>query len=99
METATIHEDLPEYQNFSILRREEKEAIGPFSQNQIVELLYEGAVRADDLVYYTDSGKWQPLHQVFERGAFRGDQPRNGRPGSGVLHRRPRESGVESESP
>jgi hypothetical protein len=58
--------ELPEYQIFSILRQGEEEPIGPFSQNQIVRLLNEGAVRPFDLIYYEDLGAWKPIRDVFE---------------------------------
>jgi hypothetical protein len=63
---TTSKEELPEYQIFSILRRGEKEPIGPFSQNQIVDLLNDGEIQAEDLVYYDDIGEWRPLRDVFE---------------------------------
>ncbi len=58
--------ELPEYQIFSILRQGEEQPIGPYSQNQIVRLLNEGAIRPHDLVYYDDIGEWRPLREVFE---------------------------------
>ena len=57
--------ELPEYQVFTILRKGEESPIGPYSQNQIVELLNEGKVRQDDLIYYEGLGDWQPLGSVF----------------------------------
>ncbi len=58
--------ELPEYQIFSILRQGETEPIGPYSQNEIVELLREGDVGKDDLVYYPELSEWTPLSEVFE---------------------------------
>ncbi len=63
---TTMTEELPEFQIFSILREGEADAIGPYSQNQIVELLNQGDVKATDLVYYEGWGKWQPLEEVFD---------------------------------
>jgi hypothetical protein len=58
--------ELPEYQIFSILRQGEEEPIGPYSQNQIVRLLNEGAIRPFDLIFYEDLGAWKPIRDVFE---------------------------------
>lgn len=61
-----LPEELPEYQIFTILRQGEKDPFGPFSQNQIVELLNRGEIRDVDLVYYDGIGEWRPLSEVFE---------------------------------
>ena len=63
--SATTQE-LPEHQFFHVLRQGEQEAIGPFSQKQLVELLNEGAIGASDWVYYDALSDWTPLSQVFD---------------------------------
>ncbi len=62
----TTTAELPEYQIFSILRTGEEDPIGPYSQNQIVQLLNDGDVLASDLVYYEALGDWKPLGEVFD---------------------------------
>ena len=57
--------ELPEYQIFSILRRGEEDPIGPYSQNEIVNLLNKGDVKSHDLVFYEGLGEWEPLREVF----------------------------------
>ena len=57
--------ELPEYQIFSILRKGEEEPIGPYSQNEIIELLNGGYVDKHDLVYYESLGEWRSLGDVF----------------------------------
>ena len=58
--------ELPEYQIFSILRQGEQEPIGPYSQNELVELLKTEQIRSSDLVYYSDLTEWKPLSEVFD---------------------------------
>lgn len=62
----TTKEELPEHCPFHILRRGEEVPIGPFSQDQIVELLNESSIKASDYVYYAEMKNWKPLHQVFD---------------------------------
>lgn len=62
----TTTTDLPEYQIFSILRGGEEDPIGPYSQNQIVDLLNDGDILSSDLVYYEGLENWQPIGEVFE---------------------------------
>lgn len=59
-------EELPEHCIFHVLRRGEEQPIGPFSQNQLVELLNESAIQASDYVYYDAMSDWKPIHQVFD---------------------------------
>lgn len=59
-------EELPEHQIFHVLRQGETEPIGPYSQNQLVELLNEEAIRANDFVYYPELSGWTSLSQVFD---------------------------------
>ena len=58
--------ELPEYQIFSILKSGSDEALGPYSQNEIVELLNQGSVRSSDLIFYEGLESWQPLGEIFE---------------------------------
>ena len=58
--------ELPEHQIFHILRNGEQEPIGPYSQNELVELLNQEQIRADDYVYYPELEGWKPLSQVFD---------------------------------
>lgn len=58
--------ELPEYQIFHVLRIGEQDPIGPFSQNQLVELLNEKTIKANDYVYYPELTGWKPLSQVFD---------------------------------
>ena len=46
-----ISEELPEHQIFHILKQGAEEAIGPYSQIQIGQLLNEGQIEASDYVY------------------------------------------------
>jgi len=57
--------ELPEYQIFTILRDGEEEPIGPYSQNEIVELLNQGEVTKNDLVFYDALGEWKKIKEVF----------------------------------
>lgn len=61
-----MSEELPEYQIFHILRKGEQKSIGPYSQDELVELLNSGTVKTSDLVYYSKMDDWQPLSQVFD---------------------------------
>ena len=58
--------ELPEHQIFHILRKGDQEPIGPYSQNEIVELLNNSDVKSSDYVYYPELSGWKPLSQVFE---------------------------------
>tara|TARA_R110002096_G_scaffold200639_13_gene384772 strand:+ start:27425 stop:28039 length:615 start_codon:yes stop_codon:yes gene_type:complete len=58
--------ELPEYQIFSILRSGEETPIGPYSQNQLVELLNEGAIKSKDFVFYEGLENWTPISEVFD---------------------------------
>lgn len=58
--------ELPEYQIFSVLRQGEESPIGPYSQNQLVELLNEGAIKSKDFVFYEGLADWTPISEVFD---------------------------------
>lgn len=51
---------------FSILKRGERDPIGPYSQDGLLALLNDGEVGLNDLVYYDGIGEWKPIHEVFE---------------------------------
>ncbi|MDF1811425.1 MAG: GYF domain-containing protein [Verrucomicrobiales bacterium] len=59
-------EELPEHQIFHILRNGEQEPIGPYSQNQLVELLNTKQIKSSDFVYYPELKGWKPMSQVFD---------------------------------
>ena len=61
-----ISEELPEHQIFHILKQGEEEAIGPYSQIQIGQLLNAGQIEASDYVYYPELSGWETLSRVFE---------------------------------
>lgn len=58
--------ELPEHRIFSILRNGEEEPRGPYSQNQLIELLNEGAVKPIDWVHYPDLTTWAKISDVFD---------------------------------
>ena len=51
---------------FSVLKRGEREPIGPLSESDLLRLLNDERVSVDDLVYYDGIGEWKPIHEVFE---------------------------------
>lgn len=59
-------QELPEHQFFHILRQGEEQPIGPYSQNQLVELLNEGTIQTSDYVFYESLKEWTPLSKVFD---------------------------------
>ena len=61
-----MKEELPEHQIFHVLRRGEEDPMGPFSQNELVELLNRGEVRPTDFVYYPQLVEWTPFAEVFD---------------------------------
>ena len=58
--------ELPEHQIFHVLRRGEEEPIGPYSQNELVELLNTEQIHSFDYVYYPELSGWKKLSQVFD---------------------------------
>ena len=61
-----MSEELPEYQIFRILRKGEQKSIGPYSQDELVELLNSGEIKTSDLVFYSKMEDWAPLSEVFD---------------------------------
>lgn len=51
---------------FSILRRGERDPIGPYSEADLLQLLNTDQIAINDFVYYEGIGEWKPLHEVFE---------------------------------
>ena len=58
--------ELPEHQIFSVLRQGTEEPVGPYSQNELVELLNVGEIKSTDLVFYPELDNWAPISEVFE---------------------------------
>ncbi|MDF1816543.1 MAG: GYF domain-containing protein [Verrucomicrobiales bacterium] len=58
--------EFPEQQMFHILRNGEQEAIGPYSQTELVSLLNSEQITATDFVYYSELDGWKPLGQIFD---------------------------------
>lgn len=66
-ETMGSHrEELPEHQIFHLLREGEQESSGPYSQNEIVELLNNGTLKTSDYVFYPALTDWKRLTEVFD---------------------------------
>ncbi|HQW29064.1 MAG: DUF4339 domain-containing protein [Verrucomicrobiales bacterium] len=51
---------------FSILKRGERDPIGPFTEEDLLGLFNDGQIGQDDMVYYDGIGQWKPIHEVFE---------------------------------
>jgi hypothetical protein len=51
---------------FSILRRGERDPIGPYNETDLLQLLNTDQIGINDLVYYDGIGEWRPLHDVFD---------------------------------
>jgi hypothetical protein len=51
---------------FSILKRGERDPLGPFSEQDLLALLNAEQISIHDYVYYDGIGEWKPLHEVFE---------------------------------
>ena len=51
---------------FSILKRGERDPLGPFSEEDLLALLNAEQVSIHDYVYYDGIGEWKPIHEVFE---------------------------------
>ncbi|MBL9153076.1 MAG: DUF4339 domain-containing protein [Verrucomicrobiales bacterium] len=56
----------PEEILFSVMRRGEAEPSGPHTQEEILQMLNDGLVAADDFVFYEGMADWQPIEEVFE---------------------------------
>ncbi len=64
-ETAAAPEESGEIQ-FSVMRRGEEEATGPFTIDEIYALLKEEKLSRTDFVYYEGMEDWSPIEEVFE---------------------------------
>lgn len=51
---------------FSILRRGSRDPEGPYTAEDILQLLNDRSVSVSDLVFYEGLGEWKPLGDVFE---------------------------------
>lgn len=51
---------------FSVMRRNEETAFGPYTIEQIYELLKDGRLSREDFVYYEGMEDWQPIDEVFD---------------------------------
>lgn len=51
---------------FSILRRGSRDPIGPVGETDLLQLLNNGDIALEDMVYYDGIGEWKPIHEVFE---------------------------------
>jgi len=51
---------------FSILKRGTRDPEGPYNEEDLLELINQGQIRTDDLVFYEGLGEWKPIHEVFE---------------------------------
>lgn len=58
--------ELPEFQIFSVLKKGTEEPIGPYSQNELVELLNSEQIAPSDFVYYPELDGWKPISKVFD---------------------------------
>lgn len=57
--------DAPEIQ-FSVMRRGEETAEGPFNIDEIFTLLSEDKLSRQDFVFYEEMEDWQPIEEVFD---------------------------------
>ncbi len=51
---------------FSVLKRGERDPLGPYSDEELLALLNAEQISVQDYVYYDGIGEWKPLHEVFE---------------------------------
>ncbi len=51
---------------FSILKRGERDPRGPYSDEDLLQLLNAGEIGINDFVYYEGIEEWKPIHEVFE---------------------------------
>jgi len=51
---------------FSILKRGERDPLGPYSDQDLLALLNAEQFSIHDYVYYEGIGEWKPIHEVFE---------------------------------
>lgn len=56
----------PEEIEFSVMRRGEDDALGPFTQDAILQMLNAGDLSQKDFVYYEGLEDWTPIEEVFE---------------------------------
>jgi len=51
---------------FSILKRGARDPEGPYSEEDLLQLINAREVAVDDLVFYEGLGEWKPIREVFE---------------------------------
>lgn len=51
---------------FTVLKRGERDSLGPLTQGDIMTLMNEGTITVNDYVFYDGIGEWKPIHEVFE---------------------------------
>ncbi len=51
---------------FSVLRRGTKDPQGPYTEKDLLNLLNNGELAIEDLVYYEGISEWKPINEVFE---------------------------------
>lgn len=51
---------------FSVLRRDEEEPSGPFTQEDVLRMLQNGELERQDFVYHDGMLEWQPIDQIFD---------------------------------
>jgi hypothetical protein len=64
-ESAAASEEPTETQ-FSVMRRGEETALGPYTINEIFDLLKDDQLARNDYVYYEGMADWAPIEEVFE---------------------------------
>jgi len=51
---------------FSILKLGERDPRGPYTQEDLLDLMNQGEIGMSDMVYYEGIGEWKPIQEVFE---------------------------------
>ncbi len=56
----------PDQLQYSIMRRGEETALGPFTIDEVFARLRDGEIANQDFVYYEGMADWAPIEEVFE---------------------------------
>ncbi|MDF1852518.1 MAG: DUF4339 domain-containing protein [Verrucomicrobiales bacterium] len=51
---------------FSILKRGTRDPLGPLGEQDLLQLLNDGEISVDDMVFFEGLGEWKPIGEVFE---------------------------------
>lgn len=51
---------------FTILKRGERNSRGPYQMQDLLQLMNDGEIGPNDLVFYDGIEEWKPIHEVFE---------------------------------